>query len=185
MVITKTRLSDLYVISPSIKEDARGFFMEVYREDVYREQGLEIPRFVQQNHSRSGKGILRGLHFQYNAPLGKLIRVINGSAFVVAVDIRKQSPTLGKWFGVELSAQNKKLMYAPPGFASGFAVTGKIAEVEYLYTALYNQDGESNIMWNDPKIGISWPLNNPILSERDKAARTLDEWLITPEANLF
>ncbi|MDO8499690.1 MAG: dTDP-4-dehydrorhamnose 3,5-epimerase [bacterium] len=184
--VETTPLSSLYVITPKIVEDARGFFMEVYREDLYREQGLVIERFVQQNHSRSGRGILRGLHFQYDAPLGKLIRVINGQAFLAAVDIRKQSQTLGQWFGLDLSAENKKAIYVPPGFASGFAVTGDIAEVEYLYTAVYNQAGESNIIWNDPAVGIKWPITaDPILSDRDKGARTLDEWLKTPESDLF
>lgn len=185
MKIEETRLPGLYIISPKVLEDARGFFMEVYREDLYKNQGLSVPKFVQQNHSRSEGNILRGLHFQYNAPLGKLIRIIAGQAFVVAVDIRKQSQTLGEWFGQEMSATNKKLMYVPPGFASGFAVTGDIAEVEYLYTALYNQEGESNIIWNDPKIGIKWPITSPTLSARDKSARTLTEWLKTPESDIF
>ena len=186
MKIEETGLRGLYVIKPQVREDSRGFFMEVFREDIFKENGLNIEKFVQQNHSRSVKGVVRGLHFQYNPPLGKLIRVINGKAFVVAVDIRKKSITLGQWFGIELSAENKNLLYAPAGFASGFAVTADVAEVEYLYTAPYNQAGESNILWNDEKIGIKWPdISNPTLSDRDKNARTLSEWLNTPESNLF
>lgn len=185
MKIDSAKISGLFIIEPEVKQDQRGFFMEVYREDLYKEQGLEIGRFVQQNHSRSAKGIVRGLHFQYQAPLGKLIRVINGQAFMVAVDIRKKSATLGKWFGLELSAENKRLFFVPPGFASGFAVTGEVAEVEYLYTALFNPDGESNILWNDPQIGIKWPIDKPVFSERDKSACTLAEWLKKPESDFF
>jgi dTDP-4-dehydrorhamnose 3,5-epimerase len=184
MKIEPTSLKDLYVIKPSVIQDSRGFFMEVFRDDLYAEQGLAIPRIVQQNHSKSSQGVVRGLHFQWDKPLGKLIRVVSGSAFVVAVDIRKKSETLGKWFGLEVSAENKNILYAPAGFASGFAVTSLVAEVEYLYTAIYNQQGESNILWNDPKIGINWPIPKPLLSDRDKSAVTLAEWLQTPESDL-
>lgn len=180
MEIEQTTIKGLLVINPEVKEDERGFFMEIYREDKFAVAGIKIEKLVQQNHSRSLKGVIRGLHFQWNKPLGKLIRVINGRAFVVAVDIRKKSSTLGQWFGLELSAENKKLLYAPAGFASGFAVTGDVAEVEYLYTALYNPAGESNILWNDPQISVDWPIKNPILSERDQKARLLKEWLLDP-----
>lgn len=185
MKIKPASISGIYVIDPEVKKDERGFFMEVYREDLFAAAGIVIGRFVQQNHSLSRYGIIRGLHFQWDGPLDKLIRVINGRAFMVAVDIRKKSVTLGKWFGLELSAENKKLLYVPPGFASGFAVTGDVAEVEYLYTALYNPAGESNILWNDPVIGIKWPIKNPILSDRDKGAYTLSEWLKMPESDIF
>lgn len=185
MKIEQATISGLYIISPEVKEDERGFFMEVYREDFFKAAGVAIGKFVQQNHSRSKKGIIRGLHFQWDKPLGKLIRVINGQAFMVAVDIRKKSSSLGQWFGFVLSAENKKLFYVPQGFASGFAVTGEVAEVEYLYTALFNPAGESNILWNDPKIGIDWPIKDPVISERDKSARTLSEWLKTPESDIF
>ena len=185
MKIESTAISGLYVINPEVKGDERGFFMEVYREDFFAAAGIMIGKFVQQNHSFSQQGIVRGLHFQWDKPLDKLIRVINGRAFMVAVDIRKKSATLGQWFGLELSAENKKLLYAPAGFASGFAVTGDVAEVEYLYTALYNPAGESSILWDDPGIGIDWPIKNPILSDRDKSARTLVDWLKTPESDFF
>lgn len=174
----------LFVIKPDVKGDERGFFMEVFRQDVFAKNGLDL-QFVQVNHSRSGLNVLRGLHFQYDKPLGKLIRVINGRAYVVAVDIRKNSPTLGRWQGMELSAENKTLLYVPAGFASGFCVLDEIAEVEYQYTALYNPQGESNILWNDQALNIAWPLKNLIISERDKNANTLAEWLKKPESELF
>ena len=137
------------------------------------------------NHSFSKKGVLRGLHFQYNPPLGKLIRVINGAAFVVAVDIRFDSPTRGKWFGIELSAENQKQLFAPAGFASGFCVTGDVAEVEYHYTVHYNGAGEAAIRYDDPDIAVAWPLDSPIVSDRDKQAITFQEWLTRPEARLL
>lgn len=185
MKVKSAGISGLCIINPEVKGDERGFLMEVYREDVFTAAGVTIGKFVQQNHSLSKHGIVRGLHFQWDKPLGKLIRVINGRAFMVAVDIRKKSATLGKWFGLELSAENKRLLYAPAGFASGFAVTGDVAEVEYLYTAFYNPAGESCIIWNDPAIGIDWPIKNPVLSDRDKTARTLAEWLKISELDFF
>jgi dTDP-4-dehydrorhamnose 3,5-epimerase len=180
----ETKLNGLYVIHPEVKGDERGFFMEVFRQDIFKENGLDL-QFVQVNHSRSGANVLRGLHFQYDKPLGKLIRVINGCAYVVAADIRKNSKTLGQWFGLELSAENKKLLYVPEGFASGFCVIGDIAEVEYQYTALYNINGESNILWDDPDLNVDWPMQNPIISERDKKANTLYKWLKKEESNIF
>lgn len=186
MKIEAAPISGLYIITPDVRGDTRGFFMEVYREDEFMSAGINTGKFVQQNHSRSEKGIIRGLHFQWDKPLGKLIRVVNGGAFVVAVDIRKKSKTLGKWFSLELNADNKKIFFVPSGFASGFTVTGDCAEVEYLYTVLYNQNGESNIIWNDPEIGINWPnINNPILSDRDKNAGTFHDWLMRPESDIF
>lgn len=184
MNFEKTKLPGLFVIQPDVKNDERGFFMEVFRQDIFRQNGLNL-QFVQVNHSRSGANVLRGLHFQYDKPLGKLIRVINGRAYAVAVDIRKNSLTLGKWHGVELSAANKTLMYAPAGFASGFCVLGNLAEVEYQYTALYNAQGESSILWNDADLNINWPLKNPIISKRDNAAQTLKLWLKRPESSIL
>src|SRR3989338_1174512 len=185
MNIEPTAISGLYVVSPEVKGDERGFLMEAYREDAFAAVGITVGKFVQQNQSFSRQGVVRGLHFQWDKPLGKLIRVINGKAFMVAVDIRKKSTTLGRWFSLELSAENKKSLYAPAGFACGFVVTGEVAEVEYLYTALYNPTGESNIIWNDPAVGIDWPIKDPILSARDKSARALAEWLKTPESDIF
>lgn len=184
MNFKEANLKGLFIIQPDVKGDERGFFMEVFRQDIFGKNGLDL-KFAQVNHSRSTTNVLRGLHFQYDKPLGKLIRVINGRAYVVAADIRKNSPTLGQWFGMELSAENKTLIYAPAGFACGFCVLGDIAEVEYQFTVLYNQQGESNILWNDKDLNIKWPLQNPIISDRDKNANTLAGWLKKPESEYF
>lgn len=184
MNIEKTDIKDLYIITPNIFEDERGFFMEVYRKDQFRELGIDI-EFVQDNHSRSVKDILRGLHFQWEPPMGKLMRVTLGTAFLVAVDIRKGSPTLGKWFGIEVSAKNKKQVYAPAGFARGFCVLSDVAEIQYKCTGIYNKKAESEILWSDSKIGIKWPIESPILSKKDAKAQLLVDWLKRPEAQLF
>ncbi len=131
------------------------------------------------------KSVVRGLHFQWDPPLAKLIRVSWGLIFAVAVDIRKKSPALGKWMGIELSAEERKEMYVPPGFASGFCSLSDPAQVEYLYTAPYNPKGESSIIWNDPEIGIRWPVKNPVLSPRDASGQTFQEWLKRPESDCF
>ncbi|HWB83413.1 MAG TPA: dTDP-4-dehydrorhamnose 3,5-epimerase [Bryobacteraceae bacterium] len=186
--IESQHLNGLVVLHhPDIFEDERGFFLEVYRADQFAALGLPT-NFVQENCSRSRKGVLRGLHFQWEPPMGKLMRVIAGCVFLVAVDIRKGSPTLGQWFGIEASAQNKKQVWAPPGFARGFYVLSDYADIVYKCTGQYNHPGESGIRWNDPRIGIRWPLSNlsaPILSEKDARARTLDEWLASPESDHF
>src|SRR6185312_12763222 len=148
------------VVIPDIFQDSRGFFMEAYREDHFK--ALALPtHFVQDNHSRSIKGTVRGLHFQWEPPMGKLMRVTLGTAFLVAVDIRKGSPTLGKWAGVTASAENRKQVYAPAGFARGFCVVSDHAEIQYKCTGLYNNKAESGILWNDPAIGVEWPVSEP------------------------
>jgi dTDP-4-dehydrorhamnose 3,5-epimerase len=177
-------LEDVAVIVPEVFQDARGFFMETYRADQFRELGLPV-QFVQDNHSRSVKGVVRGLHFQWEPPMGKLMRVPLGSAFLVAVDIRKGSPTLGRWTGVECSAENRRQVWAPAGFARGFAVLSDWAEIQYKCTGMYNGKAESGILWNDPDIGIEWPVAHPILSEKDSRARTLADWLASPESDDF
>jgi dTDP-4-dehydrorhamnose 3,5-epimerase len=182
--IESRHLDDVAVVASEVFEDARGFFMEVYRADQYKALGLPT-EFVQDNHSRSKRGVLRGLHFQWDPPMGKLMRVTYGSAFLVAVDIRKGSPTLGRWFGVEVSAQDKKQVWAPAGFARGFCAVSDFAEVQYKCTGIYNPKGESGIRWNDPKIGIQWPVKEPELSGKDRQAQTLDEWLASPASNHF
>lgn len=182
MIIAPVEIAGLFLITPQRHEDARGFFMEVYRDDLLREAGVHAQSFVQENHSYSKKGVLRGLHFQYDPPLGKLIRVIHGAAFVVAVDIRFNSSTRGKWFGVELSAENQKQLFAPAGFASGFCVTGDAAEVEYHYTVHYHAPGEAAIRYDDPQIAVAWPVKDPVVSDRDKKALSFAEWLKRPEA---
>jgi len=175
-------LPGVAVIVPEVYEDERGFFMEVYREDLFAELGLPT-KFVQDNHSRSVRGVLRGLHFQWEPPMGKLMRVTVGRAFLLAVDIRKGSPTLGQWAGVEASAENKKQVWAPAGFARGFCVLSEVAEIQYKCTGVYNAKGESGILWSDPAIGISWPIRTPILSKKDESSQTLEEWLKRPESD--
>jgi len=186
MVIrTESRhLGEIVALVPEIFQDSRGFFMETFREDQFK--ALRLPsHFVQDNHSRSIKGVLRGLHFQWDPPMGKLMRVSLGSAFLVAVDIRTGSPTLGKWFGIEVSAENRRQVWAPAGFARGFCVLSEVAEIQYKCTGLYNSRGESGIRWNDPQIGIEWPVTEPFLSAKDQKAQTLEEWLTKPESRNF
>ncbi len=176
MRITEAALSGLWIVRPEAHEDERGALAEIMRLDRLAAVGPR-PSFVQMNHSYSRANVLRGLHFQWDEPLGKYIRVLRGATFTAAVDIRKRSPTLGRHVALELSAENRTCLYAPPGFATGFCVLGDGAEVEYLYTAHYNPRGESNIRWNDAEIGIGWPLADPVLSERDRRAGSLREWL--------
>lgn len=182
--IESEHLNGVVVVATEAFPDERGFFMEVFREDHFRAMGLPA-YFPQDNHSRSSRGVIRGLHFQYDPPMGKLMRVTVGTAFLVAVDIRKNSPTLGKWVGIEASAENKKQLWAPAGFARGFCVLSEVGEIQYKCTGIYNSGGESNILWNDPKIGINWPLKNPVLSPKDLKAQTLEEWLATAESENF
>lgn len=182
--IESVHLDKIVVIASEIFEDKRGFFMEAFRADQFKNLGLPY-HFVQDNHSRSAKGVLRGLHFQWDPPMGKLMRVTYGTAFLVAVDIRKGSPTLGQWFGLEVSAENKKQIWAPAGFARGFCVLSDFAEIQYKCTGIYNSKSEFGIRWNDPEIGIEWPISNPILSAKDAQAKTLAQWLSFPESENF
>src|SRR4029077_11646256 len=179
-------LGDVAVLVPDIFQDSRGFFMETFREDQFKAMGLPY-HFVQDNHSRSARGVVRGLHFQWEPPMGKLMRVTQGSAFLVAVDIRKGSPTLGKWVGVEASVENRRQVWAPAGFARGFCVLSEFAEIQYKCTGLYSNKAESGILWNDPEIGIEWPIkpSDATLSEKDKKAQTLAQWLARPESDNF
>ena len=182
--IEPTGLAGAAVVIPESFEDQRGFFYEAFREDVYREAGLPI-RVVQLNHSKSAKHVIRGLHFQWEPPMGKLMRVTQGRAFMVCVDLRVDSPTLGKWFGREFDARDKHALWAPASFARGFCALTEGVEIEYLCTGTYHGPNESGILWNDPKIGIEWPVKDPQLSERDKVAQTLAQWLARPEAKHF
>ena len=183
--IEATGIRDLVVITPDIFVDNRGFFVESYRKDKFQAAGITA-EFVQDNHSKSSKGVIRGLHFQWEPPMGKLMRVTQGSAFLVAVDIRTGSPTLGKWFGIEASAENRKQVFAPAGFARGFCVLSDTAEIQYKCTGIYTSTkSESGIIWNDPAIGITWPVNQPLVSEKDANAQTLKDWLEQPEASRF
>lgn len=158
--------------------------MEVYREDIWSKAGIPTG-FVQFNHSGSVKNVVRGLHFQWEPPMGKLMRVTSGEAFLVAVDIRKGSPTLGKWIGRTMNSKKIELFFAPAGFARGFAVVSDFAEIQYLTTGTYNNACESGIAWDDPKLGIEWPVTDPIVSGKDQNNRTLDDWLASPESDNF
>jgi dTDP-4-dehydrorhamnose 3,5-epimerase len=184
MSIESKHLDGLVVLEPEVFEDDRGFFVEAFRADQFAELGLPT-QFFQDNHSRSSRGVLRGLHFQWEPEMGKLMRVTLGTAWLVAVDIRPDSATVGQWYGREVSAENKLQIWAPPGFARGFCVLSDFAELQYKCTALYNQPCESGIRWDDPGIGIEWPVDTPQLSAKDRDAQTLTEWLARPEAQTF
>jgi dTDP-4-dehydrorhamnose 3,5-epimerase len=163
-----TDLPGVIVVTPKVFGDDRGFFMETYKRSAFEAAGLEVS-FSQENHSRSSAGTLRGLHYQREPRAqGKLVRAVFGEIFDVAVDIRRGSPTFGRWVGVTLSAANRKAMYVPPGFAHGFCVTSSDAEVLYLTTEEYEPELEHGIVWNDPALGIAWPVGNPMLSPRDR-----------------
>ena len=177
-------LNDVVVVVPEIFRDDRGFFSETFRADQFSELGLPVD-FKQDNHSRSAKGVVRGLHFQWEPPMGKLMRVTAGSAFLVAVDIRKGSPTLGQWVGVEVSAENRRAVWAPAGFARGFCSLVDGTEIQYKCTGIYNGKAESAIRWNDEEIGIEWPLKDVIVSEKDRKAASLADWLNSPESEYF
>jgi len=180
-MVESRHLEDIVVIVPKAHRDDRGFFMEVYRADQFRDLGLPS-EFVQDNHSFSRKGVVPGLHFQWEPPMGKLMRVTRGTAFLVAVDIRKGSPTLGQWFGLEASAENMKQVWAPAGFARGFCALTDEVEVQYKCTGIYNDRAESAIRWDDPDVGVEWPLKEVRLSDKDRNAHSLRAWLTSPDA---
>lgn len=182
--VEKTVLRDLLIITPEIFKDDRGFFTETYRKDKFSEWGPAV-EFVQDNHSKSSRNVVRGLHFQWEPPMGKLMRVTQGTAFLVAVDIRIGSPEFGRWIGVEASVENRKQVYAPAGFARGFCVLSETAEIQYKCTGIYSNKAESGILWNDPAIGIEWPVKDPILSQKDQIAQTLTQWKEKPESKNF
>lgn len=167
MKVVETGIDGLLVLEPKVFADPRGFFMETYKESVFKELGLNT-HWVQDNHSRSPQGILRGLHFQQPNPQAKLVRVTTGAVFDVAVDVRKGSKTFGKHYALELSAENKRMLYIPEGFAHGFCVVSEIADFQYKCSALYSPSDEHGIFWNDPDLGIKWPIQDPTLSEKDK-----------------
>jgi dTDP-4-dehydrorhamnose 3,5-epimerase len=182
--IENTHIQNVCFVHPQVFRDERGFFMEVFRKDVWKEAGLDL-EIVQANHSRSAKNVVRGLHFQWEPPMGKLMRVTRGEAFLVAVDIRKNSPTLGKWVGRVLKEEAPQFFWAPAGCARGFAVLSDVAEIQYLTTGTYNGAAESGVLWNDPDIGIDWPVKAPILSEKDRRQQTLREWLDRDSSRCF
>jgi len=166
--VVPTALAGVLIIEPRVFEDRRGFLFESYHADRYSVAGL--PHFVQDNHSRSAAGTLRGLHYQLHRSQGKLVRVVRGSVFDVAVDIRRGSPSFGRWVGVKLSALNKRQLYVPPGFAHGYCVPDEESEIEYKCSDYYVPQDERGIAWNDPTIAIEWPVKSPpLLSDKDKA----------------
>jgi dTDP-4-dehydrorhamnose 3,5-epimerase len=174
MTFTRAGIPDVVIIEPDVHRDGRGFFMETYNARRYREAGIAAT-FVQDNHSRSAGATVRGLHAQHRHPQGKLVRVVLGEIFDVAVDIRRGSPTFGRWVSVHLSAANARQCYIPPGFAHGFCVTSDVAEVEYKCTDFYDPASELHLLWNDPELGIAWPVTSPVLSEKDRAGRPFRE----------
>ena len=175
MKFTRTEIPDVILIEPDVFADERGFFVESWHRKKFAAEGLD-ENFVQDNHSRSVKGTLRGLHYQIRQPQGKLVRVTMGEVFDVAVDIRRSSPTFGKWVGARLSATNFHLFWVPPGFAHGFYVLSDVAEFQYKCTDYYAPEHERSIIWDDPEIGIEWPLvdaSKPLLSAKDQASVSL------------
>ena len=176
MKVTPTTIADVLIIEPKVFGDARGFFYESFNQKAFNEATGTDYQFVQDNHSRSSKGVLRGLHYQIQQPQGKLVRVVLGSVFDVAVDIRKSSPTFGQWVGVELSEENHRQLWVPPGFAHGFLVLSETAEFLYKTTDYYAPEYERCIAWNDPAIGIQWPLMaEPSLSAKDQQGLALSD----------
>jgi dTDP-4-dehydrorhamnose 3,5-epimerase len=169
MKVSTTSLPGVLIIEPDVHQDDRGFFFENYNQKLYADRGLP-ERFVQDNQSRSKLGTLRGLHAQLSRPQGKLVRIVQGKVFDVAVDIRRGSPTYKQWVGVILSAENFLQCYIPPGFAHGFCVLSETAEMEYKVTDYYDPSGELHLLWNDPDLAIQWPLKDPILSPKDQSA---------------
>ena len=171
----ETKIKDVYIIEPEVFGDNRGYFMETYRKEEFDNAGLKY-NFVQDNQSKSKKGVLRGLHYQRNFPQAKLVRVISGEVFDVAVDLRKNSPTYGQWVGEILSSENKKMLMVPRGFAHGFMVLSETAEFIYKCDEVYHPEDEGGIMWNDPEVGIKWPSDiEPLLSEKDQKHPSLKE----------
>ena len=174
MKVIESALGGVLLFEPTVHGDSRGFFFESYREDLFRQAAGEVRPFVQDNHSRSARHVLRGLHYQIRQPQAKLMRVVVGEVFDVVVDLRRHSPTFGMWMGTQLSAENKRMLWIPEGFAHGFLVTSDAAEVVYKATAYYAPEHERSLLWNDPDVGVAWPLTAPpVLSAKDSTGRRL------------
>jgi dTDP-4-dehydrorhamnose 3,5-epimerase len=168
--VTPTTIPEVLILEPRVFGDDRGFFLESYNERVFRDAGI-VGRFVQDNHSRSVRNVIRGLHYQIRKPQGKLVRVVNGAVFDVAVDLRRSSPTFGRWAGTELSDQNKRILWIPPGFAHGFVVLSPTVDFLYKTTEFYEPQWDRTVLWNDPDLAIRWPIDGaPIVSAKDAAA---------------
>ena len=176
MKFLPTELDGVIVVEPDVWRDPRGFCLETYRADRWAEGGVDCT-FVQDNHSRSARGTLRGLHAQLQRPQAKLVRVLQGSIVDVVVDIRRGSPTFARWIAVDLSSENFRQIFVPAGFAHGLCVTSETAEVEYKCSDLYDPSDELRLLWNDPAIGVHWPITDPILSDKDLAALPLAAWM--------
>jgi dTDP-4-dehydrorhamnose 3,5-epimerase len=176
MKVTRTEIPDVLILEPKVFGDTRGFFLESYNTKIFREAtGLALD-FVQDNHSRSGRGVLRGLHYQLKQPQGKLVRVVRGAVFDVAVDVRRSSPTFGKWVGTELTEDNHRQFWVPPGFAHGFLVLSETADFLYKTTEYYAPEHERCIAWNDPTLQIEWPVaGSPLVSAKDAAGLSVQE----------
>jgi dTDP-4-dehydrorhamnose 3,5-epimerase len=174
MNVVQTEVPGVLILEPKVFGDERGFFLESFnRREFERASGVRVD-FVQDNHSRSGRGVLRGLHYQISQPQGKLVRVVAGEVFDVAVDLRRSSPTFGRWTGTRLSAENKRMMWIPPGFAHGFLVLSESADFLYKTTAYYAPEHERCLLWNDPEVGIRWPLEgDPVLAQKDRTGAPL------------
>lgn len=175
MEVRPLAIPDVLLIVPDLHRDSRGFFLETWQAEKYAAAGIDAT-FVQDNHSRSGRGTLRGLHAQLHSPQGKLVRVSSGEVFDAAVDIRPDSPTYGKWVGALLSDTNGHQLWLPPGFAHGFCVVSENADFEYKCTTLYTPDDQVVFRWDDPAIGVEWPITEPLLSDRDRDAVPLSDW---------
>src|SRR5260221_1686802 len=180
LTVTDTPLSGVVLIDTKFFQDDRGFFIESWHQRDYAEAGLTMP-CVQEGHSRSARGVLRGLHYQdTTAPMGKLVRCTVGRILDVAVDLRVGSPTFGKWFGVELTADHKRQIYVPEGFAHGFQALSDVVEVQYKQTGFYTPSSEGTVSWNDPDIGVEWPIPDPVLSDRDRRGTSLKAYQENP-----
>ncbi len=175
MKIIETKIPEVVVLEPKVFGDERGFFLESYNQKIFTEIGMRR-NFVQDNHSRSARNVLRGLHYQLGQPQGKLVRVVRGAIWDVAVDIRRSSPTFGEWIGEEISEENKRMVWVPEGFAHGFVVMSESADVLYKATDFYAPACERSLLWNDPQLAIPWPLSGePLLSQKDRAGSLLSQ----------
>lgn len=177
MKVTPSRLQGVCLVQPKVFEDSRGFFLESYHQDRYLEHGIDV-NFVQDNFARSDRHVLRGMHYQIKRCQAKLVWVAQGEIFDVVVDIRKDSPTFGQWEGFKLSSKNKRQLFVPEGLAHGYCVTSRTALVIYKCSDFYSPENEAGLMWNDPKVGIQWPVDDPILSEKDQNYPSLENAVI-------
>jgi dTDP-4-dehydrorhamnose 3,5-epimerase len=182
--VSKAPLADVLVIETDRYQDSRGHFAETWNQKRYEEAGIQV-QFVQDNFSFSRRGVLRGLHFQQPYPQVKLVQVLRGAVYDVVVDLRKQSPTFGKWWGTELTEENGKQLYVPVGFAHGFLVTSEDSVFLYKCSEFYHPEAEHTLLWNDPDVGIQWPVEHPQLSSKDASAQSLSQWLQRPESKYF